>query len=46
MKLKLTKSKIKELLNNKNLSKEQTHVIAGGSGTIGETNLETPCRRH
>ncbi|ESP91709.1 MULTISPECIES: hypothetical protein [Pseudoalteromonas] len=46
MKLKLTKNKIKELSNNKNLSKEQTHAVAGASGTIGETNLETPCRRY
>ncbi|MCF6442422.1 hypothetical protein L1077_23625 [Pseudoalteromonas luteoviolacea] len=46
MTLKLTKSKIKELSNNKSLSKEQTHAVAGASGTIGETHPETPCRRH
>ncbi|MDK1288572.1 hypothetical protein [Pseudoalteromonas umbrosa] len=42
MKLKLTKKKVKELSNNKDLSKKQTHQIAGGT-TIGETNFYFKC---
>ncbi|WP_282099363.1 hypothetical protein [Pseudoalteromonas luteoviolacea] len=42
MKLKLTKTKIKELSNNKKLTKEQTHAIGGGN-TIGQSG-EVKCQ--